>query len=224
MALSGMRLAAHLTDGFEPGEKPMQLEQAGAVFIDKDGTLVEDVPYNVDPAKLDFTPHAVDGLRLLAAHGWRLVIVTNQPGIALGRFDLAALHRLRDALEERLARHGIRLLDFLACPHAAHAATPCECRKPAPGLLQQAAQRHGLDLAASWMVGDILDDVEAGARAGCRTVLLDVGHETMWRHSHWREPTLMAPDLLAAARRIVAARPHRPQRRHAPGREAAASP
>src|SRR5690606_31157302 len=76
-----------------------------AVFLDKDGTLVENVPYNVDPALLRFTGGAIDGLRLLAAAGYRLFVVSNQPGIALGRFDAAALARLRDALDDRLRDH-----------------------------------------------------------------------------------------------------------------------
>jgi histidinol phosphatase-like enzyme len=80
----------------------------------------------------------------------------------------------------------------------------CACRKPAPGLLRQAAAEHGIDLAQSWMVGDILDDIEAGRRAGCRTVLLDVGNETVWHRTPLREPHHLCADLLAAAQTIVA--------------------
>jgi histidinol phosphatase-like enzyme len=99
---------------------------------------------------------------------------------------------------------GARLDGFYACPHApANAdASPCDCRKPAPGLLRQAAREHDLDLAQCWMVGDILDDIEAGRRAGCRTVLMDVGNETEWQMSALREPNLRAADLLEAARLI----------------------
>ncbi len=84
-------------------------------------------------------------------------------------------------------------------------AVACDCRKPAPGLLLRAAEELGLELAASWLVGDILDDVEAGRRAGCRTVLIDNGNETEWRDGHHRMPHLAAPDLAAAAERILAA-------------------
>lgn len=175
-----------------------------AVFLDKDGTLVENVPYNVDPALLRFTPHAAEALRLLAAQGWRLIVVTNQPGLALGLFDADALARLQQALEQRLADEGVRLDGFYACPHAPGPPAACACRKPAPGLLRRAAQAHGIDLAASWMVGDILDDVEAGTRAGCRSVLMDVGNETVWRRSAWREPSFIAGDLWQAARHIAA--------------------
>lgn len=178
-----------------------------AVFLDKDGTVVEDVPYNIDPALLRFTPGACAALHLLSQHGYALVIVTNQPGLALGRFDRQAWMKLRHALVD-LVRHeaGVTLEDVLACPHAPtpRIAPGCLCRKPAPGLLRQAAARHHLDLHRSWMVGDILDDVEAGRRAGCRTVLLDVGHETEWRDSPLRVPDHRAPNLYEAAQWLVA--------------------
>ena len=176
-----------------------------AVFLDKDGTLVEDVPYNVDPALLRFTPGALQGLRLLAAAGYRLVVVSNQPGLELGRFDRAAWRRLQLALARQLDAAGIVLHGFYACPHAPAAdRTPaCACRKPAAGLFHQAAGALGLDLGRSWMVGDILDDVEAGHRAGCRSVLLDRGHETEWVPGPGREPDLVAPDLHAAAQAIL---------------------
>jgi D-glycero-D-manno-heptose 1,7-bisphosphate phosphatase len=179
-----------------------------AVFIDKDGTLVENVPYNVDPGKLRFTPHAMDGLRLLAERGYQLIVVTNQPGLAYGMFTRAQLTQLQMALAEMMQREGVHLTDFYACTHApgpAGRVGGCLCRKPAPGLLRQAARVHGIDLRRSWMVGDILDDVEAGQRAGCRTVMLDVGNETVWRLSPLRTPHHRAADLLGAARAIVAA-------------------
>ncbi|MEW6707246.1 MAG: HAD family hydrolase [Pseudomonadota bacterium] len=191
-----------------------------AVFLDKDGTLVEDVPYNVDPARLRFTPNASAGLKLLQAHGYLLIVVTNQPGIALGHFDRAALARLQTALQRMLADEGVHLQGFYACPHAASPDPKrpnCLCRKPAPGLLRQGAQAHQVDLARSWMVGDILHDVEAGRRAGCRTVLLDVGHETQWQMSPLRQPHHRCRDLLHAAETIV-----RADASPAPSREAAA--
>ncbi|HEY0818752.1 MAG TPA: HAD family hydrolase [Rhizobacter sp.] len=172
-----------------------------AVFIDKDGTLVENVPYNVDPALLAFTPHAAQGLRLLMAHGYQLVVVSNQPGVALGRFDESALDGLRAVLMVRLAAQGVQLSGMHWCPHVPGAG--CACRKPAPGLLLRAAELLDLDLQHSWMVGDILDDVEAGHRAGCRSVLLDVGNETEWQCSRLRTPEHRARDLLEAARMIV---------------------
>lgn len=178
-----------------------------AVFLDKDGTLVEDVPYNVDPALLRFTPNAIEGLRRLAEAGFALVVVSNQSGIARGLFERAALVRLQGALEALLLQHGIVLDGFYFCPHAPSPdprRPGCLCRKPAPGLLRQAARARHLDLARSWMVGDILNDVEAGRRAGCRSILLDVGHETEWQLSPLRTPHHRCTDLLEAAEIIVA--------------------
>ena len=177
-----------------------------AVFIDKDGTLIVDVPYNVDAALLRFTPHALEGLQLLDRAGYALVVVTNQPGIAAGRFTRAEFARLQHALVTRVLHvAGVELAGFYTCPHAPAApASACLCRKPAPGMLRQAALAHRFDLGRSWMIGDILDDVEAGRRAGCRSVLLDVGNETEWRRSPLREPQHRAADLLDAARHIVA--------------------
>lgn len=189
-----------------------------AVFIDKDGTLLKNVPYNVDPARLEFTEGAFRGLARLAAAGYALIVVTNQPGVALGHFTRAALDALAHHLTERLADAGIALGGFYACPHApaAHGrVTACTCRKPAPGLLLRAAREHGLALEASWMIGDILDDVEAGNRAGCRTVLLDVGNETEWRHSALRTPTVRARHLAQAAQAILG-QPASPATRRVP--------
>lgn len=168
-----------------------------AIFIDKDGTLVKDVPYNVDPAQLRFTPHAIDALRLWREAGWRIVIVSNQSGLARGMFDRRALSLLQRALTRELARRGVPVDGFFACPHLDDG---CDCRKPRPGMLTAAAQALDIDLLHSWMVGDILDDVEAGHRAGCRSILLDVGHETLWRDGPLRRPEHRVADLVEAAR------------------------
>jgi histidinol-phosphate phosphatase family protein len=178
-----------------------------AVFLDKDGTLVENVPFNVDPARLAFTPRALPALKRLAEAGYALVVVTNQPGIATGRIGRAEFARLECALAHRVrVDAGVELAGIFACPHAPGAAgePACPCRKPAAGLLERAARSLGIDLARSWMVGDILDDIEAGARAGCRTVLLDVGNETVWRTSPLRTPRHRVRDLYEAAQCIVA--------------------
>jgi histidinol-phosphate phosphatase family protein len=175
-----------------------------AVFIDKDGTLIDDVPYNTDPSHVRFTPHALSGLQQLARSGFALFIATNQPGLASGRMPHAAFDALRTHIERRLRDEaGVALDGWCVCPHAPQATPACTCRKPAPGLLQRAAREHGLDLARSWMIGDILDDIEAGRRAGCSTVLLDVGNETVWRLTPQRMPHHRCADLGAAAACIV---------------------
>lgn len=184
---------------------PWKMERR-AVFIDKDGTLVQNVPYNVNPEYLRFTPHALEALQRLDQAGYALVIVSNQPGVALGYFTRAQLVALQQALALKLTDEGgVRLTAFQVCPHAPPriGGPSCLCRKPAPGLLYQAARRHGLDLGRSWMIGDILDDVEAGRRAGARTVLLDVGNETEWHLTPLRTPHHRCTDLGQAASFIL---------------------
>ena len=181
-----------------------------AVFLDKDGTLVEDVPYNVDPRQIRLMPGAAAGLRRLHAAGYPLFVISNQSGVARGYFPEAALAGVAAALRRLLAEAGVPLRGFYYCPHYPDGVVPaysvaCDCRKPAPGLLRRAAADHGLDLAGSWFIGDILDDVEAGHRARCRAILLDNGHETEWVPGPGRTPDYVAPDLEAAARIILAA-------------------
>lgn len=177
-----------------------------AVFIDKDGTLVENVPWNVDPAKLRLLPGAAEALRALAAHGHALVVVTNQSGLAEGRFGAAQFVSMRAALRQMLHDQGVVVTDFLHCPHAPgdDGRPACLCRKPQPGMLLRAARLHGLDLARSWMVGDILDDVEAGRRAGCRSILLDTGGETVWRRTPLRVPDHTVGDWVEVAEWVLA--------------------
>lgn len=185
---------------------------SSAVFLDKDGTLVDDLPYNVDPARVRLKADAGPALARLQAGGYALVLVSNQPGVALGRFPESALAAVWAALAEQLSRHGVALTAIYYCPHLPDGrdrrhGRGCGCRKPEPGLLLRAAAELGLDLGRSWMVGDILDDVEAGNRAGCRSVLVDVGSETEWRFGPCRRPDCTVPGLDWAAECILAAAP-----------------
>jgi D-glycero-D-manno-heptose 1,7-bisphosphate phosphatase len=179
-----------------------------AVFLDKDGTLVEDVPYNVDPARVRLASGALDCLRALDRAGYRLFVVSNQSGVARGYFDEPAVRAVERRLRELLRDGGVELDGFYYCPHhpagaEARYATACDCRKPAPGMITRALAEHSIDPRQSWMVGDILDDVEAGRRAGCRTVLVDNGHETEWQRTPDREPDYVAADLREAGELIV---------------------
>jgi D-glycero-D-manno-heptose 1,7-bisphosphate phosphatase len=192
------------------------------VFLDKDGTLVDDVPYSADPDRIRLARGAADAVRRLHAADYRLVVVSNQSGVARGAFAENALVGVQARLAELLAAAGAPLAGFYYCPHHPEGCVRpyrrhCDCRKPAPGLLQRAARALGAELARCWMVGDILDDVEAGGRAGCRTVLVDNGGETEWRPGPFRVPDHVVGDVGAAARHIVAAgrRPPAAARGHA---------
>jgi D-glycero-D-manno-heptose 1,7-bisphosphate phosphatase len=180
-----------------------------AIFLDKDGTLIDDIPYNVEPRRMTLCSGAGPALRLLAGLDYRLFVVSNQDGIADGRFGEDAMLAVADRLADLLFREQVTLEAFYYCPHHPRAALQryacaCSCRKPQPGMLLRAAREHGIDLPASWMIGDILHDVEAGNRAGCRSLLIDNGNETEWRLGAQRMPARMAPDLYAAAVIIAA--------------------
>lgn len=175
-----------------------------AIFLDKDGTLIDDLPYNVEQSRITLCAGVGSGLRLLARLDYKLFVVTNQDGVAHGYFREADVEGVAHRLTELLFRERLNLEGFYYCPHhpdgsVAPYARDCNCRKPKPGMLLQAAHDHGIDLHASWMIGDILHDVEAGNRAGCRTLLIDNDNETEWRLGPKRIPTRMAPDLYAAA-------------------------
>jgi D-glycero-D-manno-heptose 1,7-bisphosphate phosphatase len=176
---------------------------AAAVFLDKDGTLIEDVPYNVDPELITLSVGAGRALAQLAGEGFRLIVVSNQSGIGDGRFEASALAAVEHRIRDLLAPWHVSVDAYYYCPHTR--SLGCDCRKPSPGLLLRAAAEQRLDLQRSWLVGDILDDVEAGRRAGCRTVLLANGNETLWELGALRVPHVLASTLPLAANRIVAA-------------------
>lgn len=178
-------------------------ERVRAVFLDKDGTLVHDVPYNADPDRVELLPRVGEGLRQLQDAGYLLAVVSNQPGVALGRFPASALARIETRIDELLVPFGVVIAAYCWCTHHPTGMRPagalaCGCRKPRPGLLLDAAATHGISLEDSWMVGDILDDVEAGTRAGCRTVLVDRGNETRWRAGRVRTPRVIVYDFADA--------------------------
>lgn len=181
---------------------------AKAVFLDKDGTLVENVPYNVDPDQVRLMAGAIDALRLLSRAGFRLIVVSNQSGVARGYFEESAIQGVRRRLEELLGEGGVLLDGFYYCPHLPAGVVPryaveCDCRKPRTGMFQRAAAELGIDLQASWMIGDILDDVEAAHAAGSRAVLLDNGNETEWKVCPNRWPEYVASTLASAANHIL---------------------
>lgn len=151
-----------------------------AVFIDRDGCLVVERDYLVSPDELELVPRAGEALAALNAAGVPAVLVTNQSAVARGLLTEAGLEQIHARLEQMLAEAGAQLDLVLACPHhptegAAPYRRECECRKPGAGMLFAAAERLGLDLAASWMVGDSARDLEAGRRAGARPILVATG-------------------------------------------------
>ncbi len=185
-------MADPVADGSDPPGR--------TVLFDKDGTLIEDVPFNVDPARIRLVPGVEASLRRLGAAGFAAAVVTNQPGVARGYFTLRDLDAVRDRVAGLLVEQGVTLRGFYACPHfpmgsVAEFAIACDCRKPGGGLVRRALEELRLVAAETWMVGDSWADVAAGRSAGCRTLL--VGPE--WRLGALlppgRRPEVAAPDL-----------------------------
>lgn len=172
-----------------------------AIFLDKDGTLIPDLPFNVDPGLITISAGNADALRRLSGAGYLLIIVSNQSGVARGLFREEDLAPVWERIQSILSASGVRIDDFYYCPH--DDAHDCECRKPAPGMLLQAIREHDLDTTECWMIGDILHDVEAGNRAGCRSLLLDNGNETEWVTGEFREPYALVASMEEAATLIL---------------------
>ena len=140
------------------------------IFLDRDGTIIEDRDYLSDPDGVSLLPGAVEGLLRFSALGGLLVVVTNQSGIGRGYFDRRAADAVNDRVQELLASVGIRLAGIYLCPH--HPEDGCECRKPGTLMFETASREHGLPLDDSYMIGDRMSDVEAGRRIGARTFLI----------------------------------------------------
>jgi D-glycero-D-manno-heptose 1,7-bisphosphate phosphatase len=179
-----------------------------AIFLDKDGTLIADIPYNVDPEKITLQNEVVSGLKKLQDDGFKFIIISNQSGIARGHFTEDKLRVVADKMQELFSVNNLKLDGFYYCPHHPEGtvfgyALECDCRKPAPGLLLSAAADHQISLQDSWMIGDILNDAEAGNRAGCKTVLIDNGNETEWVEGPCRKPTLICKTIDEAAEQIL---------------------
>jgi D-glycero-D-manno-heptose 1,7-bisphosphate phosphatase len=152
------------------------VNRARAVFLDRDGTIVEDVGYISDPERVVLLPGAAEALAALGARGYRLAIVSNQSGIGRGYFGCEEARAVHERVVDELRRHGVELDDAQYCPHAPD--DGCDCRKPLPGLLLRAARVLDVELGQSVMVGNAAVDVEAGRAAGCRTILL--GADAAW--------------------------------------------
>ena len=170
-----------------------------AVFLDRDGTLNEERHYLYRREDWVWIPGVVDSLARLSAAGFALVVVTNQSGIARGMYareDVDVLHAW--VQEDLLLRAGIRFEGFYVCPHHPDFSGECQCRKPGPGMLLMAAAEHGLDLSASWMIGDKSADVLAGRAAGCRTVLVQSGYGKMEKDKVAGVADIVAADFAAA--------------------------
>lgn len=182
------------------------------VFLDRDGTVTEEVGYVNHVSRLRLLPGAAEGIRLLNDAGVPVLLATNQAGVARGYFDEALLKAVLGRLEALLAAEGARLDALYYCPHHPTAGVPpwraqCDCRKPKPGMLLRGAKEFGLDLSACWVVGDKISDTGFARNAGARSAMVLTGYglgEYEHQRDQWEwEPDAVVPDLHAAAKHIL---------------------
>lgn len=179
-----------------------------AVFLDRDGTIVEERGYITSPEGISLISGAGKGIAALRAAGWKAIVVSNQAGVAKGLMTEGDLARVNARVDTLLASEGTALDGVYCCPHhpegtVAEYTRVCDCRKPQTGLLRRAAAEHGIDLAGSVFVGDSLRDIEAGRGVGARTVLVLTGFGVKTRDAGAKADQVVA-DLRAAAEWILA--------------------
>ncbi len=184
-----------------------------AVFLDRDGTINEEVGYLSDPDALMLIDGSGEAVRRIHAAGFLVVLVTNQSGIARGYFTKATLEAIHARLCTELEKVGARLDGIYVCPHHVHGTVPtytidCDCRKPQTALVEQAARDLDIELSASYMVGDHFKDIELAKNSGMRSVLVLTGHgQEEWDgadESLRSRPDHVAPNLAAAVEWILA--------------------
>ncbi len=191
------------------------MKKNAAVFLDRDGTINEEVGYLDRAEKLRMIPAAFEAIRLINQSGLKAVVVSNQAGVAKGLFTESFVHEINSLIQNALLAKGARIDAFYFCPHHPTEGndpyrTICNCRKPAAGLLHQAAVDGNIDLTKSYLIGDRLRDIETAHRAGAKGVLVATGYgqDTM-RSSGQDEPNEMnkpdynANDILEAVHWIL---------------------
>ncbi len=183
-----------------------------AVFLDRDGVICEERGYLKDIQHLRLIPGAAKALRLLHKHGFKIIVVTNQSGVARGYFSEQFVEQVHREIEKMLSKEGARLDDLYFCPHYPDGKVEpycieCTCRKPSPGMLLEAGREHGLDLRQSYLVGDKITDLECAYRAGVKGILVLTGYGRdevkKLDGSYMTNPSFVARDLLEAAGWII---------------------
>lgn len=172
-----------------------------AVFLDRDGTICEDVDYLSRPDELKIFPFGAEAVRMLNENGFLVILITNQSGIARGFFDENALHEIHEKLASELVEQNAKLDAIYFCPH--NSVDDCDCRKPKTGMIEQATKDFSIDLENSWMIGDKAIDVETGFNAKTKTVLVMSGYGRQEIKNLKKQPTITVENLLFAVKEIL---------------------
>jgi D-glycero-D-manno-heptose 1,7-bisphosphate phosphatase len=182
-----------------------------AVFLDKDGTINEDFGYINDPSNIKLISGSAEAIKLLNNAGYKVIVISNQSGIARGYITEGQLQAVDKALKKEVLAQGGYIDDIYYCPHHPEIGLHpykrvCQCRKPEPGMLKKAAKEHGLDLSQSYMIGDKATDIEAGKRAGTKTIFVTTGwgkEEQMVLKEKQITSDHIAKDLLKAVKWVL---------------------
>ncbi|MBI5400306.1 D-glycero-beta-D-manno-heptose 1,7-bisphosphate 7-phosphatase [Candidatus Saganbacteria bacterium] len=179
-----------------------------AVFLDRDGTIIEDVGYLNKPSEIKFISGSQEAIKKLKAAGYKVIVITNQAGVARGLITEDMLQTIDKVLHKWILNSGTHLDGLYYCPHhPEHGVYPykqaCECRKPHPGLILKAQKDFAIDLSRSFMVGDKASDIEAGQRAGLKTVFVMTGRGEVAKADRKTSPDHTANNLLQAAEWIL---------------------
>jgi len=175
-----------------------------AVFLDRDGTIIEDPGFLHEPDKVKLLPGAAEAIRRLNDAGYRVIIVTNQSGIARGRFTVADYEAVQQRLGALLAAHGARLDGAYFCPHHPQLTGPCDCRKPGLKLFRDAQAAFDIDFAQSWWVGDRLSDVQPARVLGGHGVLVTTGEGNLHQGQARALGVMVVADIGEAVQKILA--------------------
>jgi D-glycero-D-manno-heptose 1,7-bisphosphate phosphatase len=183
-----------------------------AVFMDRDGTISEEIGYVNHPSRYRVFPYSAEAVRLLNEKGWLAILVTNQAGVARGYFTEDVIGAVHGVLTQELEKHHARLDAIYYCAHHPTVGEEpyrcdCNCRKPRPGLIERAVAEFDIDVAQSWMIGDRYSDIELARNAHLRAGFVLSGYgrgEWEYQRAAWKhEPDLVAEDLLEAVKKIV---------------------
>lgn len=182
-----------------------------AVFLDRDGTIIEDTDYISSPAQIKFIPGAVEAVKMLKNAGYKIIIISNQSGVARGLITEDMLQTIDKLIHRTILNGGGHVDGSYYCPHhPEHGVYPykqsCECRKPHTGLIKRAVKEHDIDLSKSFMVGDHSTDIETARRAGIPSVFVMTGHGKEEKEKLKSQPDHFAPDLLSAVKWILGQR------------------
>lgn len=175
-----------------------------AVFLDRDGTLNVDRGYVHRIEDWEWIPGAIDAIAALGTAGFRVIVITNQAGIARGYYDEADMNNLHKMINRELEEHGTRIDEFYHCPHHPEfgAIRECDCRKPMPGMIDKARLDFDIDLGRSWLVGDKASDIQAGLAAGVKSILVLTGYGNSDR-ALLGVNDICVTDLASASRYII---------------------